>query len=102
MSQQQTTDVVTKVALDLSDVLFEKQVEMFNERYMLGQETTQTTHRHVDGMPTLLYSDLFPHRPLFVSSVKMDYVVDAATLVMTAANTIKISVEFQVEKSVTL
>ena len=89
-----SAEVINNIVVGLSRDLFVKQSTQFKDQYVVNGALTP-----VEGIPSLVYNDILPHHPLFVSNVKLEYIVtDLDTLDLHADREIKVSVEFQTEK----
>ena len=91
-----TEQMVTDIALALSDHLYKEQKSILASRYL---DDTSKELLVVPGMPSVVLSDILPFHPLFVSSVKLDYTIDnEKRMHADSARDIRISVEFKSDK----
>jgi hypothetical protein len=91
-----TEEMVTDIALALSNHLYKEQKKILNSRYI---DDTTNELLVVQGLPLVALSDILPFHPLFVSSVKLDYTIDNEKIKQAdSARDIRISVEFKSDK----
>ena len=90
-----TEAMITKIVLGLSDQLYNEQKNTLASRYIVKDNELAK----VPGMPSLVWSDILPFHPLFIASVKLDYMIDnEKKLQYESIRDIRVSVEFKSEK----
>jgi hypothetical protein len=97
-TDQKTTGTqdMNQIVLDITKYMHEQQYEAYRERYL----QTDGTPRIVEGVPSLLVSDILPHRQLYVSSVKMSYTVtNSADQDVVPDKDIQVVIEFQTQQT---
>ena len=89
--------IVTNIVLNLSDQLYESQKKLLASRYTDKSGKLLT----VPGLSSVILSDVLPFHPLFVSSVKLDYIIDNEKIMQTvdSVRDIRVSVEFKSDKN---
>ena len=89
-----TEEMVTTIVLGITHQLYEEQKNILKSRYADDNGELLT----VQGLSSVVLSDILPFHPLFVSSVKLDYTIDNEKRMQPdSARDIRISVEFKAD-----
>jgi hypothetical protein len=98
VEEQKTTGTqrMNQIVLDITEYMHDQQYKAYRTRYLELDGTPRT----VDGVPGLLVSDILPHRQLYISSVKMSYIVsNTAEQDVAPDKDVQISIEFQTQQT---
>ena len=90
------TQRMNQIALDITEYMHDRQYEAYRARYLQMDGSPRT----VEGVPGLLVSDILPHRQLYVSSVKMSYIIsNSAEQDVLPDKDVQVSIEFQTQQT---